>query len=153
MSAKEGRCKRAVFFGLLAVFGVGVVFFFLAWSWRLVPLSTCQTHQDTYEVKLYTLNSATYRLLVVDTLEKQKYGLMNITDRSQICNADGMIFYFDKKRILSFWNMNTLVNLDVFWLDGDRVVGKTLLPKLSDASKPTTIFSPEPVDRVVEIIR
>ena len=41
---------------------------------------------------------------------------------------DGMIFIFPDKQIRSFWNENTYLDIDVYWLDGEKVLkdGKNL---------------------------
>jgi hypothetical protein len=45
------------------------------------------------------------------------------------------------------------LDLDVYWLDGDRIVGKDFLPSIEKTKKIFTVTSPKKVDRVVEIIR
>ena len=67
-------------------------------------------------------------------------------------DGDGMIFLFPEKQVRTFWNMNTYLDLDVYWLDGNQVIGKDYLPSIEKSGKTVTIFSPKPVNRVIEIV-
>jgi len=64
-----------------------------------------------------------------------------------------MIFIFPDKRVRSFWNKNTYLDLDLYWMDEDKVVNKSYLPLIIMTKNPLTVSSPREVDRVVEIIR
>lgn len=66
--------------------------------------------------------------------------------------ADGMIFIFPNKQFQSFWNENTYLDLDVYWLKDDKVIGKSHLPPITKTKDVVTINSPGAVDKVVEII-
>ena len=66
---------------------------------------------------------------------------------------DGMIFLLPAKEIQSFWNKNTVTDLDLFWIDGQRVVGKTELPSIEKSKIIQTVTSPTAADKVIEIIR
>ena len=96
----------------------------------------------------YRIAEKTYQLLIADTPEKWERGLMF----KKAMEEDGMIFLFPEKRVRSFWNMNTYLDLDIYWMDGDRVVGKDLLPSITKTGKVVTIVSPGPVNRVIEIV-
>jgi len=101
----------------------------------------------------YSLEGKTYKLLPAKTpLEHQK-GLMFYRDKKDLKGADGMIFIFPDKNYRTFWNKNTFLDLDVYWIDGDRIVGKDFLPSIEKTKEIFTISSPKPVDRVVEIIK
>ncbi len=98
----------------------------------------------------FNLNGKTYRLLVADEPEEWERGLMYY---KKPVNFDGMIFVFPNKAVRTFWNKNTYLDLEVYWLDGDRVVGKTFLPSIERSGKIVTVSSPRAVDKVVEIIK
>lgn len=51
---------------------------------------------------------------VVDTLAEQEYGLMNRTSLGQY---DGMLFVFASDRELSFWMKDTLIPLDMVFVN------------------------------------
>jgi uncharacterized membrane protein (UPF0127 family) len=101
----------------------------------------------------YSLEGKTYKLLPAKTpLEHQK-GLMFYRDKKDLKGADGMIFIFPDKNYRTFWNKNTFLDLDVYWIDGDRIVGKDFLPSIEKTKEILTINSPKPVNKVVEIVR
>jgi len=101
----------------------------------------------------YSLEGKTYKLLLSKTpLEHQK-GLMFYRRKKELKGADGMIFIFSDKNYRTFWNKNTFLDLDVYWIDGKKVVGKDFLPSIEKTKEIFTVTSPKKVDRVVEIIR
>lgn len=50
--------------------------------------------------------------------EREK-GLMN---RKKLDKNKGMLFIFDKEGIFPFWMKNTLIPLDIIWIDADKKV-------------------------------
>jgi uncharacterized membrane protein (UPF0127 family) len=87
---------------------------------------------------------------VADNSQEWSKGLMNY--RKPV-NFDGMIFIFPKKEIQSFWNMNTYLNLDLYWLDDDKVIGKSFLPSIENTKNIIYVNSPKPANKVIEIIK
>ena len=57
---------------------------------------------------------ATFNVQVADSEEERKIGLMF---RTQMPADEGMIFLFDGETTLSFWMKNTLIPLDIIYLD------------------------------------
>ena len=108
--------KKVIFVLITAFIGIGFYFqtFFTKFN-----LPT-----DTQNV---TIDGKVYKLLVANNEIEHTNGLMNVR---KLNNADGMVFLFDKSSIRTFWNQNTLVDLDVYWMDGDAVVGHDLLPSI-----------------------
>ena len=51
---------------------------------------------------------------IADTENKRSYGLMN---REEIMIDNGMLFIWDKSEIRNFWMKNTLLNLDLFFIN------------------------------------
>lgn len=89
-----------------------------------------------------------YRLLVADNPEKWQRGLMYFR---KLEGVDGMIFIFPNKEIQTFWNKNTLMDLDLLWIDEDKIVGKSFLPSIEKSKKNVTVSSPKEVNKVIEI--
>lgn len=98
----------------------------------------------------YSLENKKYKLLIADEEREWVQGLMFI--RKPV-DFDGIIFIFPDKKIRTFWNKNTFVDLDVYWIDDDKVIGKTFLSSIEKTKEIKTISSPLPVDKVIEIIR
>ena len=103
--------------------------------------------QPTRNIKV---ENKSYNLLIADNAEEHSKGLMNVR---KLSNADGMVFLFEDSQVRTFWNQNTLVDLDVYWMQDDKVVGKSFLPSIDQTKAPITISSEVPVNKVVEIIR
>jgi uncharacterized membrane protein (UPF0127 family) len=98
----------------------------------------------------YKLNNRTYKLLKAGTPKEWEKGLMNVRKPTEI---EGMIFLFPDKQIRNFWNKNTFVDLDVYWLNDKNIVGKELLPSIEKSKNLVIISSLKPVNRVIEVIK
>lgn len=101
----------------------------------------------------YSINNKTYKLLIADNQEKWQKGLMFYKNKEELKEADGMIFIFPDKDYRSFWNKNTYFDLDIYWIDDDKIVSKDYLPSILITKDPYTINSKEKVNKVIEIIR
>jgi len=106
------------------------------------------TLQQNSKTITYQLEDNKYQLLVADTPEKWEKGLMYVKKKD---GFDGMIFYFPDKEYRSFWNKNTLVDLDVYWLIDNKVIRKDVLLAITKNGL-QTVCSQKPVNRVIEII-
>ena len=56
---------------------------------------------------------------LAETPEEKSYGLMF---RENLEADKGMLFIFEKERKYGFWMKNTLIPLDIIWLDKDKKV-------------------------------
>jgi uncharacterized membrane protein (UPF0127 family) len=56
---------------------------------------------------------------VAKTAKEQEKGLMNRTNLDQ---DKGMLFVFDKDGRYSFWMKNTLIPLDIIWIDSNNKI-------------------------------
>lgn len=97
----------------------------------------------------YKLEGKSYRLLVADEPGEWERGLSQIT---KLENADGIIFIFPDKEYRNFWNKNTHLDLDIYWLDEDKVVGKSSLPSIEKSKKTVSVYSSKKVNKVIEIL-
>lgn len=97
----------------------------------------------------YTIEGKTYRVYVADTKEKREEGLMNI---KKLKNADGMIFLFPDTQYRTFWNKNTYLDLDIFWINGNIITGTSFLSSIKKSKDIVTVSSPKQVNKVLEII-
>jgi len=99
----------------------------------------------------YKLNNKTYKLLTAKNSSEWERGLMFYKNKKELKNADGMIFIFPDKKTRTFWNKNTYLNLDVYWLDDEKVVGKSFLPSILKSKEIITINSSGKVNKVIEL--
>jgi len=66
---------------------------------------------------------------------------------------DGMIFIFPNKEIRSFWNMDTFIDLKLYWLNDEKIVGKSDLLSIEKTKDPLYVSSPKAVNKVIELIK
>jgi len=124
---------------------IPILFIIIVAIYLLINKNYCSNNQ----AKIYQINSKNYCLLTANNQSEWEKGLMFY---KKPVNFDGMIFIFPDKQIKSFWNKNTYLDLDLYWMDGETVVGKSYLPSISKSKKIVTVNSNEKVNRVVEII-
>ncbi|MBI5127353.1 DUF192 domain-containing protein [Candidatus Roizmanbacteria bacterium] len=101
----------------------------------------------------YKLNGKIYKLLPAKSSSEWERGLMNYRSKKELKGADGMIFIFPNKNFRTFWNENTYLDLDIYWLNDDKVVGKSFLPSIEKSREAVTVDSLKAVNKVIEIIR
>jgi gamma-polyglutamate biosynthesis protein CapA len=97
----------------------------------------------------YGLENKIYLLREAKTPEEWQKGLMFV---KKPVDYDGMLFIFPDKQIRSFWNQNTFVDLEVYWLDDDKIIGKDKLESIEKTKVIKTIQSPGAVNKVIELI-
>ena len=73
---------------------------------------------NTTNIKFYNNGEKIYEVKceTADTFYKQAIGLMN---REKLDENQGMIFIFDDEKPREFWMKNTLIPLDIIFLDKD----------------------------------
>jgi uncharacterized membrane protein (UPF0127 family) len=90
---------------------------------------------------------------VADTEEKREKGLMDQTAETlKAAGVDGMVFRFATTSFRTFWNKNTLINLDLYWIQNGMVQGISPLPSITESESIVTVGSPAAVDTVVELL-
>lgn len=103
---KSEHIKTLVLLGVPALLFLGSMLFLAR------PMNT-DTSAKFIKAKV---NTNEFMLEVADTPESRKTGLMN---RTQMDQDKGMVFIFDNDGMYSFWMKNTLISLDILWLDSN----------------------------------
>ena len=99
----------------------------------LIPLTGCLGWGDNNDeedlegkvgVEFMTMNGTKLLQLtceLADTSEERAVGLM---DRTELGRLQGMVFYYDTPRSVSFWMKNTEIPLDMVFVSPDFIVIK-----------------------------
>lgn len=100
----------------------------------------CQSERRDKFIKIYLPNgkSVTAELAVTD--EERQRGLMF---REKLLPDQGMLFVFEEEGLYSFWMKNTLIFLDMLWINKDRRIvhiARNVPPCKED---PCPSYSPE----------
>lgn len=69
------------------------------------------------------IGGVTLNVAVADTADERAQGLMEIIDLGDV---DGMLFVFDESRAVTFTMRNTLIPLDIWFIDGTDTIVNTL---------------------------
>ena len=111
-----------------------------------------ETESDSTQQRIIelTIDGVLHRLLLADHPQAWQQGLMHYRELPQ---ADGMLFVFPFKDYHSFWNKNTFMDLDVYWVNEGAIVGIDFLPSIEKSGDIVNVQSPEPIDWVIEIVR
>ena len=126
---------------LLAILGIfaGIILLLIGKSY----------FDDKTERVVLNIDGKNYTLLTARTSIEKMRGLSGIIE---LKNADGMVFYFDAPQKITFWNKNTHLDLELVWMNGDKIIGRDFLPA-EDKAGLITKESPAEVDRVIELVK
>jgi uncharacterized protein len=98
------------------------------------------------EITINKKESKKLYLEIADTEKKRSYGLMN---REEIMADNGMLFIWNKSKKRNFWMKNTLINLDIFFIDMRGVIVE--IYRNAKALDQKNISSNEKVSLVLEM--
>lgn len=98
----------------------------------------------------FSKNNITISLEIAKTEKEREYGLMN---RRSMPQHHGMLFIFEEPEILSFWMKNTLIPLDMIFLNDNKVVAIfSYVPPCKKETNPCPSYGPDvPADQVIEL--
>lgn len=130
----------------LAVIGFFIVNNFITHEPKVEYYTFTKEGELTFTDSLGTLKSK-IDLEIADTEYERELGLMN---RNEMKENQGMLFIFPDLSLRSFWMRNTLISLDMIFIDNQKKI--VTIHKntkiLSDQSYPSS----EPAMYVVEVI-
>jgi len=93
------------------------------------------------------INDVIIEVELAETIEERAKGLMY---REKLDKMSGMLFIFDEEQTRSFWMKNTLIPLDIFFIDANNIIVdiQTMDPCKNDpcisyASKKPAMFALE----------
>jgi len=95
------------------------------------------------------LNNKDYVLEKARNQEERERGLMN---RQKLPENEGMIFYFDQSDYQSFWMKNTLIPLEIIFVNGCKIVDTQTMSVEKDPNNPLkTYTAKQKADKAIEI--
>ncbi len=112
-------------------------------------ISTSCLSEQKMVINEVCINEVCFDVEVAQTAKEVEVGLMH---RQSMPNNHGMLFVFPKQKARTFWMKNTLIPLDMIWIDGNKqVVGvlRNALPCQQDPCK--RYYSYRPAQYVLEI--
>lgn len=115
-----------------------------------VIVSIKKFYLNNFKIVEYELEGKKYKLYLADTPYKWQKGLMYVKN---IKDVDGLLFVFPDSSQRVFYNKNTYLDLEVYWINGSSVVGKNFLPSIKKTGVVVYLISPSAVDKVVEIVK
>jgi len=129
-----------------------VTYFITVYSFFIFNPSNFYLSTPNKEIINYSIDNTKYKLLVADTPKEWQKGLMFYKNKNELKGSDGMIFIFPEKQVRTFWNKNTYMDLDIFWMNEEKIIGQSFLPSIAKSKQIVTVSSPEPANKVIEII-
>lgn len=113
-----------MFFEVLLIIIAVIAVLFLLYSYAGVLLSPVVRQNSTGSVCIGPFGSAQdkkncFKVELAKTASDISKGLMY---RKELGKDNGMLFIFDKEGIYPFWMKNTLIPLDIIWIDKNNKV-------------------------------
>ena len=96
-----------------------LIFIFLILVIIVLVMVFNKNNPETSEESKVCINNKCFIVEIADTLEQRTKGLMN---RQSLAQDKGMLFVFDQEANHSFWMKNTLIPLDIIWINKDKQV-------------------------------
>lgn len=110
-------------FTIFALIGAVIIFIILRAPHALSITEIVEFNRDlkNYNAKLQVYDEsnemiAEFKIAIADSQEKKMYGLMNLEKLPQ---DQGMLFPFFKKQVVAMWMKNTLIPLDMIFIDSN----------------------------------
>jgi uncharacterized membrane protein (UPF0127 family) len=98
----------------------------------IILLTLCNNSCARLNNNIICFNDNCFRVELAQTTDERAKGLMF---RKYLAPDKGMLFIFDEEKRHSFWMKNTLIPLDIIWINKDKEVvfiGKDIQPCKTD---------------------
>ena len=102
---------------LIIVVILGCVFCFFYFNGRAKVVSAPSVKQST--ISSVCMEGSCFQVELAETEAQRDQGLMN---RKELAEDRGMLFIFDNNGLYPFWMKDTLIPLDMIWIDGNNKV-------------------------------
>ena len=116
-----------------------------------INLTKSHETNGTYDKKI-TVSGKNLMVEIAKTSQAREQGL---SDREKMCSNCGMVFIFDQPDIYTFWMRRMYFDLDMLWLNRDKVVDITYsakAPLKEEFETPKELYqSKVPADKVIEV--
>jgi len=85
------------------------------------------------------LKDQNYQVEIASTTQQKSKGLSN---REKLCSKCGMLFVFNKDKSLPFWMKDTLIPLDIIWINSENKIVdiQSANPQLNTPTSRLTIY-------------
>jgi uncharacterized protein len=91
----------------------------LMWISLILLISGCLNMQEQKKIRMVCFNENCYAVELAETDAQRQVGLMG---RESLDNDRGMLFVYGEDGVYTFWMKNTLMPLDMIWIDGNGTV-------------------------------
>lgn len=93
--------------------------------------------------------------IVVELADSKEERTKGLSSRTSLPENQGMLFVFGEKNVFpTFWMKDTLIALDIIWINDDKVaqITKNIQPEPEKSDRELTRYNPDkPVDYVLEV--
>ena len=95
----------------------------LIWVSLILIISGCMSTQEQKKIQKVCFNENCYSVELAQTDEQRQTGLMG---REYLDKDMGMLFIYEDEGVYPFWMKNTLIPLDMIWIDKNATVARII---------------------------